>query len=188
MSSTPPKPWKKLSSRAGTDHRIFSIVHELYVSPRTGGELDAVIVKAFDWVNVVAITVDQQCVLIRQYRFGTDEVTLEIPGGIIDDGETPLAAAQRELREETGYDGGHWTALGSIAPNPAFQRNRLYTFLAEGCRFAGPQDLDPGEDISVELCPYARIDELLASGAMDHALVAIAFQKVALMPKGVPAR
>ncbi len=183
-----PKPWKKLSSRPGTDHRIFSIVYELFVSPRTGRELDAVIVKAPDWVNVVAITEDQQCVLIHQYRFGTDEVTLEIPGGIIDEGEAPFAAAVRELREETGYEAARWTALGSIAPNPAFQRNRLYSFLAEGCHRAGEQQLDPGEDIGVQLCPLTEIDDLLARGAMDHALVAVAFQKVALLAKGVPPR
>jgi ADP-ribose pyrophosphatase len=182
------KKWPKTSAAPLADHRIFKLRHEQFVSPRTGYVLDATIVEAADWVNVVAITEDQQCVLIRQYRFGSETVTLEIPGGVIDPGETPFAAAQRELLEETGYEAARWTALGSIAPNPAFQRNRLHSFLAEGCREVAGLQQDEGEDIEVELAPYAQIDELLARGAFDHALVAVAFQKVALLAKGVPSR
>lgn len=183
-----PRKWAKRGAEPAGDFRIFTLSRERFVSPRTGIELDATILQAPDWVNVVAYTDDDQCVLIRQFRFGTGEITLEIPGGIIDAGEAPLAAAKRELREETGYVAARWTALGSIAPNPAFQRNRIHTFFAEGCRRVGELELDPGEDIEVELVPVAQIDELLACGAMDHALVAIAFQKVSLRAKGVPSR
>lgn len=179
-----PKPWTRRSAEVLGDHRIFKLLREVLVSPRNGRELDAVIVDAPDWVNVVAFTMDRHCVLIRQYRFGTQSVTLEIPGGIIDPGEAPFEAAKRELREETGYEATHWTALGSIAPNPAFERNRLHTFLAEGCTRVGEQQQDPGEDIDVELVEESRIDALLAEGAMDHALVALAFLKVALHRQG----
>lgn len=183
------KKWERqgVAELAG-DFRIFSLSRERFVSPRTGAVLNATIVEAPDWVNVVAYTDDDHCVLIRQFRFGTGEITLEIPGGIIDEGETPFAAAQRELREETGYEAARWTGLGSIAPNPAFQRNRIHTFFAEGCRRVGELQLDPGEDIEVELVPVSKVDELLARGELDHALVAIAFQKVALRAKGVPTR
>jgi ADP-ribose pyrophosphatase len=179
-----PKPWKKLSSALRSDHRIFKIVAEDFESPRTGKHLDATILVAPDWVNVVALTDDARCVLVRQYRFGTDVVTLEVPGGIIDPGEQPLAAAARELREETGYIAKRWTSLGSIAPNPAFERNRLYSFLAEGCELAGALEQDPLEDIEVVLVELAGIDRLLARGELDHALVAVAFQKLALHRQG----
>jgi ADP-ribose pyrophosphatase len=169
------KPWRKLSSDEAVDYRILQVRRERYESPRTGQPLNATIVEAPDWVNVIALTPDEQCVLIRQFRFGTEQFTLEIPGGMIDPEESPLTAAERELREETGYTAARWTALGRVAPNPAFQRNYLYTFLAEGCEGGGAQLQDPGEDIEVVLTPYREIDALLASGEIDHALVLVAF-------------
>ncbi len=179
-----PDPWKKKSSEVLSEHRIFTLLRELFVSPRTGRDLDATIVVAPDWVNIVARTDDGRCVMIRQYRFGTDLVTLEIPGGMIDDGELLFDAARRELREETGYEAARWSSLGSIAPNPAFQRNRLHIFLAEGCTLVGEQQQDSGEDIEVVLIESTRIDELLAAGEIDHALVAVAFQKACLRDRG----
>ena len=169
------KTWHKLGRGDATAYRIFSVRREQYLSPRTGQPLNATILEAPDWVNVIALTPDQDCVLIRQYRFGTDRFTLEIPGGMIDPGETPLQAAERELREETGYTAAHWTSLGRVAPNPAFMRNHLYTFLAEGCVQSGAQVQDPGEDIEVLLKPLAAIDGMMESGEIDHALVMVAF-------------
>jgi ADP-ribose pyrophosphatase len=175
-----PKLWRKLAVSDATDHRIFSLRREKYESPRTGQVVTATILEATDWVNVIAYTVAGECVLIRQFRFGTDRFTLEIPGGMIDAGESPLEAAKRELREETGYVAIDWTELGRVAPNPAFQRNYLYTFLAEGCTLEGAQLQDPGEDIDVTLRPQCEVEAMLASGEIDHALVVVAFLKLEL--------
>jgi ADP-ribose pyrophosphatase len=172
--------WTKLGRQPIGDYRIFDLLLERYVSPRTGEAVDATIVAAPDWVNIVALTTDAQCVLIRQFRFGTERMTLEIPGGMIDPGETPLAAAQRELREETGFVGARWMQLGKFAPNPAFQRNYLHTFLAEDCVREGELALDPGEDIEVVLHTEAEVDALLTDGSIDHALVVIAFHALGL--------
>src|SRR3954449_6816360 len=136
------KPWQLLSSELAHHFRIFDLRFEQRVSPRTAKTLQAVVLETSDWVNVIGLTPAQEVVLIRQFRFGTQEVTLEIPGGLIDPVETALQAARRELREETGYEAARWTALGSIAPNPAFLRNRLYTFLAEDCVLVGAQEQD----------------------------------------------
>lgn len=176
--------WEQLASEVVAHFRVFQLVRERYRSARTGDPVDAVIVDSPDWVNIIALTPDAQVVLVRQFRFGPRAVALEIPGGMIDPGEAPLQSAQRELREETGYVAQHWTALGSTQPNPAFMRNRLHTFLAEGARLAGEQALDHGEDIAVELVPLDQIDALLAAGAIDHALVAVAFHKLDLLRRG----
>jgi 8-oxo-dGTP pyrophosphatase MutT (NUDIX family) len=130
-----------------------------------------------DWVNVLPLTGDGQAVLIRQPRFGTGTETLEIPGGIIDPGEDPLVAAQRELAEETGYGGGAWRSLGWVHPNPAIQTNRCFLFVADGVAPIGPQRLDPLEDIAIDLHPIDRLGTLVTEGAIDHALVVLAIQR-----------
>ena len=178
------KPWKHVSGSLIQRTRIFDLRSEVFISPRTGLEVDATVVDSPDWANVVALTPERQVLLIRQFRFGPRAHTLEIPAGAVDEGEEPLYAAMRELKEETGYEAEGWTSLGSISPNPAFQNNRLYCFLAEGCRKVSGQELDPGEDIEVELHDLERIPVMLASGEIDHALIAIAFQKLALKQQG----
>ena len=177
MAGTMPKNWRKLASEPSTDFTIFSLLREQYESPRNGQQLQASIVQAPDWINVIALTPARDCILIRQFRFGCQRVTIEIPGGMLDAGEQPLVAAKRELREETGYSAEHWTPLGRVAPNPAFQRNHLYMFLAEDCRLEGAQIQDPGEDIEVTLTPLSEIRRLIADEEIDHALVLVTFLK-----------
>jgi ADP-ribose pyrophosphatase len=136
----------------------------------TRGESMLVRMRSNDWVNVLPLTAGGEAVLIRQMRFGVDGVTLEIPGGVIDAGEEPLVAAQRELREETGYGGGAWRSLGVAHPNPAIQTNRVHMFVAEGVLLEGPQHLDELEEIAVELVPVARLSALADAGELSHAL------------------
>jgi ADP-ribose pyrophosphatase len=178
------KRWPIVSTELAENYRIFDVRRERYVSPRTSASFERVVIECPGWVNVIALTPADDVVMVRQFRFGSGEVTLEIPGGIVDPGETPLAAAARELREETGYAPERITALGSIAPNPAFQRNLLHSFLAEGCRKVGELQPDAGEDLEVVLHPRGEIRALLANGMINHALVAIAFQKLELHEAG----
>jgi 8-oxo-dGTP pyrophosphatase MutT (NUDIX family) len=180
--------WKLLSTEPIQSVKIFALEHERYLSPRTGEPVDAIIAKAPEWVNVIALTPERQVVLVRQFRFGTASMTLEIPGGLVDAGETPLQSGVRELREETGYEAERWTPLGSVAPNPAYQRNHLHMFLAEGARLVAEQEQDPGEDITVELHALADIDAMIADGAIDHALVVVAFTKLGLLQRGLSLR
>jgi 8-oxo-dGTP pyrophosphatase MutT (NUDIX family) len=177
-----PRPWPTLSSRPIADYHILKVRMDRCESPRTGKAHDFVVIETADWVNVVAITPDEQVVLIEQYRFGRQSVTLEIPGGMIDAGESQLAAGQRELLEETGYTARSFTLLGSVEPNPAFQNNRCYTVLAEGAMRdeKSAQHLDEKEDIGVSLQPLSSIPRLLRDGAITHALVWTAFQQLDL--------
>ena len=155
--------------------RIFSIRRERVRSPITGREHAFDILDAPDWVNVVALTPSGHVVLIRQFRAGTKTVTTEVPGGIVDPGETPLEAARRELAEETGYESDRWSLIGRVDPNPAFQTNATYTFLAEGARPTSAQRLDETEAIAVEERRLDDIPGLVADGTITHALVVCAF-------------
>jgi 8-oxo-dGTP pyrophosphatase MutT (NUDIX family) len=127
-------------------------------------------------VNVVAVTDDRKVVFVRQFRHGTRETTLEIPGGAVDpEDRSPLAAAKRELREETGFIARRWRRLGVVEPNPAIQTNLTWTFLAEGAHLAGAADPDPGEELDVVLVPEKNLEALARKGVIRHALVIAAF-------------
>lgn len=169
-------PWSRLDSQVLADYRIFQLRRDTSRSPRTGLEHDFFVLDTGDWVNVVPVTPDDQVVLIRQFRHGIREVTLEIPGGMVDDedGEAKKSA-ERELLEETGYVAEEMIHIGSVTPNPAILSNRCHTFLAQNARPAGPPQLDGSEDIRIELVDLKKIPGIIVSGQISHALVIAAF-------------
>ena len=124
-----------------------------------------------DWVNIIAVTNERQMVLVEQYRHGTDEMTVEIPGGAVDPGESPETSAARELEEETGYRASELIEIGRVEPNPAFLSNRCWTYLAIGCRNDGTVNLDPSEEIAVVLAPLDDFGRLIDNGTITHSLV-----------------
>jgi len=142
---------------------------------RTGMKHDFYILESSDWINVIPLTADDKVVMIRQYRHGSREVTLEIPGGLVDPGDTPKKAAARELIEETGYQAKKWLKIGVVNPNPALFNNRCYTFLAQDINKGTDPTPDQTEDIEVVLIPLTDIPKLILKGKIDHAMVITAF-------------
>lgn len=139
------------------------------------GTRDFYVVDAPAWVNIIPLTAEGRIVFIRQWRHGISDLTLEIPGGMVDPGETPKAAARREMREECGYDSRRIVSLGRVHPNPAIQPNWCYTFLALDARPSGDPEPEADEEIEVVMVAEKRVGGLIASGKITHALVIAGF-------------
>lgn len=170
------KPWETLASRLLGDYRIFRLWEQTRRSPRTGLAKPFYVLESGDWANIIPLTNDGNVVFVRQFRHGTQEMTLEIPGGMVDaDDVSPATAARREMVEEAGYDSPTIVSLGAVTPNPALFTNRCHTFLAlDAKQIAAPT---PGhfEDTIVELAPLAEVPDLIRGGRISHALVIAAF-------------
>ena len=179
-----PAPWPTVAREPGQDFKVFTVARHQARSPRTGQVRTFSVIDCPAWVNVIALTPDDQVLLVRQFRHGTQAVTLEIPGGMVDPGEAPQAAAARELREETGHVARRWVSLGAVAPNPAIQTNRCHTFLALDAEPVGGLIQDPGEDLVVTQRPLAELPGLFADGTIDHALVVAAFFHLLRVSRG----
>lgn len=169
------KPWKRIRSQPSQSFRVFSIRTDTAISPRTGKEHDFYIIESRDWINIIPLTDDHQVVMIRQYRHGSREVTLEIPGGLVDPGDTSKKAAARELLEETGYQAKKWTKIGMVNPNPALFNNRCHTYLACSLQKVTEPTPDQTEDIEVVHLPLTNIPKLILERKIDHAMVITAF-------------
>ena len=124
--------------------------------------------------------------MVEQYRAGSDDRELEIPGGMMDAGETdPVATAVRELREETGFEGDNARLLGRVWSNPAILNNRTYTVLIENCRLKHGVEFDSGEDLITRLVPVAEIPQLVADEKIGHPLVVVALSYFELWQQGL---
>jgi 8-oxo-dGTP pyrophosphatase MutT (NUDIX family) len=157
---------------------IFRPRYDTLRNPRTDEVLRRLVLETPDWVNVVALTDARELVVVRQFRFGSDSITTEIPGGVIDAGEAHATAAQRELREETGFTSTRWTYLGAVEPNPAFHTNLCHHWLAEGAVRTHELELDRGEDIVIATIPLAEVPARIRRGEIRHALVLTALSHV----------
>lgn len=167
--------WPTIETKHILKAHIFHYLQVLRQSPLTKkvGEFD--IVKCANWVNIIAITPEQKIVLIKQYRHGIDDYTIEIPGGAINFSEDPLVGAKRELEEETGYTSNQWVDLGKVDVNPAFMTNTCHIYLALDAVKSSEQNLDPFEEIDVFLEDVKNINQLVKSGEISHSLVLTAF-------------
>lgn len=167
-----PARWKRGGEKLVARTRIFDVCATRYTHPVRKTARDFYIIDAPDWVVVMALTTDHQLVLVRQFRFGINDFSLEIPGGVVDHDETdPVAAGLRELREETGYEGRDARLLGSIHPNPPILGNRCHIVLVEQCEKTTAIKWDEDEEIEVTLAPVGHVYEWARAGKITHALM-----------------
>ncbi|HET8937669.1 MAG TPA: NUDIX hydrolase [Polyangiales bacterium] len=163
-----PNPWRRRSSAVLVKDQYLTLRADACELP-SGKLLDPYyVVEDNDWVHVFALGPQGHVLTVSQYRYAAQTVTTELPGGIVDEGEAPLATAQRELQEETGFRAARWTSLGWAYANPARQTNRVHIFLAEDLDAGGAQSLDASEDIEHAFLPPDQIKAQIREGKFSQ--------------------
>jgi 8-oxo-dGTP pyrophosphatase MutT (NUDIX family) len=177
--------WNRKESEYVADCRVFKIRRDLCLCETRSEPQNFFCIEAPDWINVVPITRNGEVVMIEQFRHGVEGVTLEIPGGMVDEGEEPGAAAFRELLEETGFGNGRLLSLGKARPNPAIQNNWIHSFVVLDVERISSPILEGNEHTTVRLVRLEEIPALIANGTINHALVIVAFHKLILQRQGL---
>ncbi len=170
--------WKVLSSQYVVKEPWMTVRKDTLMLPDGRIKDDYWSLEYPDWINVIAITKDGKYLFERQYRHGLDVVEWEIPAGVIEKGEEPMAAAKRELMEETGFGGGEWEPFMNLCPNPGTNNNIAHTFLARGVEHAGAQHFDANEDLDVYLLTAEEVRGILERGEIMQALMAAPLWKL----------
>lgn len=165
------KRWKILESKYLIQRPWLTARKDVVQLPDGRVNEEYYVLEYTDWVNVIAITRDGLFVMEQQYRHGLGVNSIELPCGVAEVGENPLAAAQRELLEETGYGGGEWSKLMCMAPNPANMNNMVHCFLAVGVEKIAEPSLDATEELSVHLMSAAEVKALLDQEKICQALM-----------------
>tara|TARA_Y100000590_G_scaffold83858_2_gene93524 strand:- start:7467 stop:8006 length:540 start_codon:yes stop_codon:yes gene_type:complete len=170
-----PRKWKTIETKSIFGNKVFGLREDKVLSPKTDNTHPVWVIDAPTWVNIIPLTKENKIIMVKQYRFGNREISLEIPGGMVEPEEDPLLAAKREMEEETGYSADEILEIGKISPNPAFMSNYLFTYVANNVEKIGDQKLDDMEDIEVLEVDLNRIPTLITEGKIDHSLVISAF-------------
>lgn len=184
--------WKRLSSRDIVRDRWMRLrADRCEIAP--GKVIEPYyVVEEPDWVHAVVFDDTQRVLLVRQYRYAADTIAYELPGGGAHSDEDPLAAMQRELREETGCAAEAWRYLGASFPNPARQNNRVHCFVAERAHVVAQPRFDETEDISVHFLPVPEVLQLMRNGGINQAmhigLLHLALIELGFLAENLPPR
>lgn len=165
-----PHLWQPVAESVHAKCRIYSVYRRRYQHPIRQSEDDFYVLKFSDWVLALPVTKDKQIILVNQFRFGADVLSWELPGGTLDEGESPEGGAVRELLEETGYVGNNPLHIGSCWPNPALQDNKSHFYLVRNCTYQQEPDWDEHEELEVRLFPLEEAFEMALDGRIHHTL------------------
>jgi ADP-ribose pyrophosphatase len=169
------RPWRTLARRVLVSRPPWLEVAEERVALPDGREIDSFLsLHTRDFASIVAVTDDEKVVLVRSYKHGTRTVSLAAPAGYLEEGESPLGAAKRELREETGYEARDWTGLGSFVVDGNYGVCTEHAFLALGARKVAEPQSDDLEEIEVVLDDFGEIGALLLRGDVAQLSAALA--------------
>jgi len=163
--------WELVDSREDRRYGLFSVRINRNRSPRTGKIHEFQVLTSPDWVAVIAVTPDDRLVMVRQYRHGSEELSLEPPGGLVKEGESPEQSGREELEEETGYLSSHWELLGRMDPMPALFNNSFYVYLALDAAPSGRVNTDETEEVETVLVPVERVRDYIRSGKITSSVM-----------------
>jgi len=180
-----PDSWKRTSSKQIADCRVFRVRQDICIREGDGKQSDFFVIENSDWVNIIGLNKANEVILIEQFRHGAEEVILELPGGMVDNGESAEAAAKRELLEETGYSSNRWILLGQSRPNPAIQNNTIFHYLALDCDKTAETSFDEHESITTKMLLLDDVKSLIGQGKIGHSLVIAAFYYLSVMPEEI---
>lgn len=171
-TSSRPSPWQRGDDRPLLHTRIFDVRGSRFVHPQRGSEgKEFIVIDACDWAVVLAVTPDGELVLVEQFRFGVEQLSLELPGGIVERGEDPAVGAARELAEETGFTGAPPVTLGVVHPNPAIQSNRAHIILVSDVTRTQELAWDTDEELHIQVLPVPEVLRRARAGEIKHALM-----------------
>ena len=165
-----PSPWDMQENNLHADCRIFEVRKQRLKRRSDGLEGDFFVLDTNDWVNVLALTPDDKIILVRQFRYGSKEQSLEPPGGVVERGEEPVVAGLRELQEETGYVGEEPKLLGVVRPNAAILSNRCHVILVRNAQKTAELNFDQHEELVTELYPVKELKEMVRRGEITHSI------------------
>lgn len=166
-----PRRWKIIGDRLLNACRVWDLRERRYRHPETGKEGDFYYIDSRDWVIVIAQTPADELIMVRQFRWGSDDLSWEFPGGIVDKGEDPVIAGLRELKEETGYAAKNGRLIGYTRPNPAMLNNFCHFVFAEDAELhPSGTDWDEHEEIEVRTLREATVMEWVRDCKIGHAL------------------
>ena len=165
-----PSPWDMQENNLHADCRIFEVRKQRLKRRSDGLEGEFFVLDTNDWVNVLALTPDDKIILVRQFRYGSKEQSLEPPGGVVERGEDPVVAGLRELQEETGYVGEEPKLLGVVRPNAAILSNRCHVILVRNAQKTAKLNFDQHEELVTELYPVKELKEMVRRGEITHSI------------------
>lgn len=164
------KYWEKISSKSIHQDRWISLRADECKLPNGGVISPYYVLEEKDWIHIIAENDNNEVLAIRQYRYAGNSVCTEIPAGCIEENESPLQAAQRELKEETGFEADQWDHVISPFANPARQTNRIHVYKATRLKDTGVKNLDDNEEIEHFFMSITDLKKKIYSGEFSQAL------------------